>query len=62
MATLTLAAGVSILIAVIIDEANAPLFWFTQNWLIFGIYICPYFFVAATVPTLYLTWREVSDS
>lgn len=58
MATLTLAAGVSILIAVIIDEANAPLFWFSQNWLIFGIYICPYCFVAATVPTLYLTWRE----
>lgn len=54
IATLILAAAVPIVLALIIDATYSPLFWFSQPWLIFGIYFCPFCFVMAMIPAIYL--------
>ncbi|XP_032590409.1 endoplasmic reticulum metallopeptidase 1 isoform X2 [Drosophila grimshawi] len=35
------------------DVVHLPLSWFTHNWLLLGLYFCPFFFGLAIVPALY---------
>lgn len=46
-------ATLPIIIAVFMDITHMPLSWFTHNWLMLGLYFCPFFFGVAIVPALY---------
>ncbi|XP_064542476.1 endoplasmic reticulum metallopeptidase 1 isoform X2 [Drosophila montana] len=46
-------ATLPLIIAVFMDITHMPLSWFTHNWLMLGLYFCPFFFGVAIVPALY---------
>ncbi|XP_023177320.1 endoplasmic reticulum metallopeptidase 1 isoform X1 [Drosophila hydei] len=47
-----------IIIAVFMDLVHIPLSWFTQNWLVLGLYFCPFFFGLGIVPALYFHYTS----
>lgn len=53
---LSLAFGsiIVLLLALIYDAANRSLSWYSNPWLIFGIYMCPLFFGFGVGPSIYL--------
>uniref|UniRef100_A0A336LFA8 FXNA-like protease n=1 Tax=Culicoides sonorensis TaxID=179676 RepID=A0A336LFA8_CULSO len=62
---LLIGAGVAMFIAFLLDVCGRSMSWYSNQWLIFGIYFCPFFFCNAFIPYLYIKWREkspVSDS
>lgn len=56
--TLATGLGVLLLLAVIYDAANRSMTWFSNPWLLFGIYICPMFFCLGIGPSLYIMFRK----
>lgn len=52
------ATGFVLLLAVIYDAANRSMSWFSNTWLLFGIYICPYIFILAMGPSLYIQFKK----
>ncbi|XP_052892583.1 endoplasmic reticulum metallopeptidase 1-like [Anopheles moucheti] len=46
--------GLSLLLAVILNAIESTMSWFTQTWLIFGLYICPFLMATCTGPVLYI--------
>lgn len=52
--SLALASGLTILIAVFMDGVGRPMTWFSELWLIVGLYFCPMFFGMGILPALYL--------
>ena len=48
------AVGLTILIAVIVDAMGLTLSWYSQEWLIFGLYFCPMFLAISLIPALYI--------
>ncbi|XP_013111716.2 endoplasmic reticulum metallopeptidase 1 [Stomoxys calcitrans] len=56
--TVAVAVGLTILIAIIVEALNITQSWYTQTWIIFGLYFCPMFFVLAIVPGFYIKWRK----
>lgn len=55
------AVALCFLIAVFMDLVHMPMSWFTNSWLILGLYFCPLFFGFAIVPALYFhSQRKVS--
>uniref|UniRef100_A0A182LUP9 FXNA-like protease n=1 Tax=Anopheles culicifacies TaxID=139723 RepID=A0A182LUP9_9DIPT len=46
--------GLSLVLAIILNAVDSTLSWFTQTWLIFGLYICPFLFATCTGPVLYI--------
>lgn len=55
MATVMLAMGVTLLIAVFMDAIGLSMAWFSQPWMIFGLYFCPMFFVMGILPAIYFS-------
>ncbi|XP_054739176.1 endoplasmic reticulum metallopeptidase 1 isoform X1 [Anastrepha obliqua] len=47
------AAALCFLMAVLLDLLHMPMTWFTNSWLIMGLYFCPLFFGFAIVPAIY---------
>uniref|UniRef100_A0A182WIW1 FXNA-like protease n=1 Tax=Anopheles minimus TaxID=112268 RepID=A0A182WIW1_9DIPT len=47
-------AGLSLVLAVILNAVDSTLSWFTQTWLIFGLYICPFLIATCSAPVLYI--------
>ncbi|CAD7014585.1 endoplasmic reticulum metallopeptidase 1 isoform X2 [Ceratitis capitata] len=47
------AVAICFFIAVFMDLVHMPMTWFTNSWLILGLYFCPLFFAFAIVPALY---------
>lgn len=48
-------------VGVFMDLVHMPMSWFTNSWLIMGLYFCPLFFGYAIVPALYFhSQRKVS--
>lgn len=45
---------ICILIAFILNVLNLTLIWFSNTWLIFGLYFCPLYFIWIIIPTEYL--------
>lgn len=58
---LALGAGVTMFIAFVLDICGRSMSWYSNQWLIFGLYFCPFFFCNALIPYLYIKWREKSD-
>uniref|UniRef100_A0A1I8P5N1 FXNA-like protease n=1 Tax=Stomoxys calcitrans TaxID=35570 RepID=A0A1I8P5N1_STOCA len=56
--TVAVAVGLTILIAIIVEALSMTQSWYTQTWMIFGLYYCPMFFVLALGPGLYIHWRK----
>lgn len=52
--TVFAAVGLTVLIAVIMDALGLTQSWFSEEWLIFGLYFCPMFFVMTMLPGLYI--------
>lgn len=47
--------GVTLLIAVFMDAIGLSMAWFSQPWMIFGLYFCPMFFVMGILPAIYFS-------
>uniref|UniRef100_A0A0A1WQ19 FXNA-like protease n=1 Tax=Zeugodacus cucurbitae TaxID=28588 RepID=A0A0A1WQ19_ZEUCU len=47
------ATALCFLVGVFMDLIHLPMSWFTNSWLILGLYFCPLFFGFAIVPALY---------
>ncbi|XP_061401283.1 endoplasmic reticulum metallopeptidase 1 [Musca vetustissima] len=60
--TVGVAAGSTILVAVIIDALSITQSWYSATWLIFGFYFCPMFFVMSMGPGLYIRWTKNKNS
>ncbi|XP_068145512.1 endoplasmic reticulum metallopeptidase 1 [Drosophila tropicalis] len=50
--------ALTLLIAVFLDLVHLPLSWFTNSWLILGLYFCPFFFGMAIVPAMYFHYTK----
>lgn len=58
--SILLAAGVVILLCVIFDAAGRSMSWFTSQWLVFGIFFCPFFCALGLGPVLYIKFRKLA--
>ncbi|XP_037942264.1 endoplasmic reticulum metallopeptidase 1-like [Teleopsis dalmanni] len=56
--TVSVAMGVTILIGVIVDTMGLTQAWYSEEWLIFGLYFCPMFFTLSMIPALYIHWTK----
>ncbi|XP_037954984.1 endoplasmic reticulum metallopeptidase 1 [Teleopsis dalmanni] len=54
----SVAMGVTILIGVIVDAMGLTQAWYSEEWLIFGLYFCPMFFTLSMIPALYIHWTK----
>ncbi|XP_037035530.1 endoplasmic reticulum metallopeptidase 1-like isoform X2 [Bradysia coprophila] len=52
------AAGIVILLAFVYDVGSRSMSWYSNPWLIFGIYYCPLFFCLGIAPSLYVMFRK----
>ncbi len=50
--------GLLLVLAVIYDAAYRSMSWFSNPWLLFGIYVCPLFFCLGIGPSLYIMFRK----
>lgn len=53
-----LAFGLPFLMAVFFDAGDRSMTWFTNKWLVFGLYICPCLFGLVAPTLFYLNWRR----
>lgn len=53
--TVIIAFGVAALLALFLDAVGLTLSWYSNNWMLFGLYYCPLFFILGMVPAIYLT-------
>lgn len=52
--SLLIGAFIALIIAVFMDSVGRSMTWFSQTWLIFGLYFCPIFFCMGIFPALFL--------
>ncbi|XP_053689241.1 endoplasmic reticulum metallopeptidase 1-like [Sabethes cyaneus] len=57
--SIAVGAGVSMLIAVIVDLSGSSMAWFSSTWLLYGLYFVPFIACLALGPTLYIRFRKV---
>lgn len=57
--SIILAAGVVIVLCVIFDATDRSMSWFTSQWLVFGIFFCPFFCALGVGPVLYIKFRKI---
>lgn len=53
-----LAFGVCLFIAWLLDTFGRSMSWYTNVWLIFGIYFCPFYVCNSLLPYFYIKYRE----
>ncbi|XP_058462014.1 endoplasmic reticulum metallopeptidase 1-like [Malaya genurostris] len=58
--SIVVGAGVSVIIAIIVDIAGRSMTWFTSSWLLFGLYFAPFIACLTLGPGLYIRLRKVS--
>lgn len=58
--SILIAAGITILLAIIYDAANRSMSWFTHQWLLFGLYVCPLIIGLALGPAGYVIYKRCS--
>jgi ABC-type polysaccharide/polyol phosphate export permease len=56
--TTVLGAGLAIIFTFIINGVGRPMAWFSEPWLIFGLYFCP-FLLGCCGSIFYLRFRKV---
>ncbi|XP_065367160.1 endoplasmic reticulum metallopeptidase 1 [Calliphora vicina] len=59
--TVLAAVGLTLLIAVIMDALGLTQCWYSEEWLIFGLYFCPMFFAMTMMPALYIQWTKKTN-
>uniref|UniRef100_A0A182U8W9 FXNA-like protease n=1 Tax=Anopheles melas TaxID=34690 RepID=A0A182U8W9_9DIPT len=52
--SLIVGIGLSLALALILNAVDSTMSWFTQTWLIFGLYVCPFLIATCTGPLLYM--------
>uniref|UniRef100_A0A182R0B6 FXNA-like protease n=1 Tax=Anopheles farauti TaxID=69004 RepID=A0A182R0B6_9DIPT len=52
--SIVVGVGLSLVLGVILNAVDSSLSWFTQTWLIFGLYVCPFLISTCTGPVLYI--------
>ncbi|XP_055917715.1 endoplasmic reticulum metallopeptidase 1 isoform X1 [Eupeodes corollae] len=55
---LLLGTALSLLVALFMDAINHSLTWFSQMWLLIGLYFCPMFFGMGIVPAIYCQYKK----
>ncbi|XP_037954986.1 endoplasmic reticulum metallopeptidase 1 [Teleopsis dalmanni] len=55
LAAVVLAFLLTMTITVFLDAVGLSMSWFSQSWIIFGLYFCPMFFVMGIIPAIYLS-------
>lgn len=58
LVTVIIGSGLLIGLATFYDAVNRSMSWFSSPWIVFGIYLCPLFFVLGVGPALYLLIRK----
>lgn len=58
LVTLVVGAIVIIVLSIIFDLLSRSMSWYTNSWLLFGIYLCPMCFVLGLGPSLYLLIKQ----
>ncbi|XP_055537804.1 endoplasmic reticulum metallopeptidase 1-like [Wyeomyia smithii] len=53
--------GFSLLMAVIIYAAGGAMSWFTESWLAFGLYMCPFLICTILGPLLLIRFYKIDD-
>ncbi|XP_055601479.1 endoplasmic reticulum metallopeptidase 1-like [Uranotaenia lowii] len=53
--------GFSILMGVILNAAGGSMSWFTESWLVFGLYMCPYLICSILGPLLLIRLYKIDD-
>lgn len=56
--TVIIASGILIGLATFYDAVNRSMSWFSSPWIVFGIYLCPFFYVLGVGPALYLLIKK----
>ena len=60
--SLIVGIGLSLALAAILNAVDSTMSWFTQTWLIFGLYVCPFLIATCTGPLLYIHFvKNVSN-
>ncbi|XP_036332214.1 endoplasmic reticulum metallopeptidase 1-like, partial [Rhagoletis pomonella] len=54
-AAVILAILLTITIAIFMDTVGLSMSWFSQQWMTFGLYFCPMFFMMGLLPAVYLS-------
>ncbi|XP_011190306.1 endoplasmic reticulum metallopeptidase 1 [Zeugodacus cucurbitae] len=54
-AAVLLAILLTITIAIFMDAVGLSMSWFSQPWMVFGLYFCPMFFMMGLIPAIYLS-------
>lgn len=57
--SIVVGAGVSLVVAVIVDLVGRSMSWFTSTWLLFGLYFVPFIACLVLGPWLYIRFRRV---
>lgn len=53
-----LALGVILLLATIFDAASRSMSWYSNKWLIFGLFYCPIMFCLGILPATYVSYKN----
>ncbi|XP_054738883.1 endoplasmic reticulum metallopeptidase 1 [Anastrepha obliqua] len=56
--TILVAVALPLLIALAITGIDASECWYSESWLLFGLYFCPTFFAMGLLPALYIRWTQ----
>lgn len=56
--SIILAGTVVLLLAMIYDAANRSMSWFSNPWMLFGLYLCPFAFVLGSGPAAYIAIKR----
>ncbi|XP_055837180.1 endoplasmic reticulum metallopeptidase 1 isoform X1 [Episyrphus balteatus] len=58
MLSLILGIVLSLLVALFMDVINLSMTWFSQMWLLIGLYFCPMFFGMGIIPAIYCQYKK----
>lgn len=56
--TQLIAAGIVYALAIVYDLSGRSMSWYSNHWLVAGIYLCPLFFLLGSGPALYIAIKN----
>lgn len=56
--TVLAAIGAVLLVGVIIDAMGLSECWYSEEWLLFGLYFCPLFCILGLFPAIFIHWTR----
>lgn len=58
LVTQLIGGGICLALATIYDLSGRSMSWYSNHWIVFGIYLCPLLFVLGTGPAVYIVARK----